>query len=333
MKQAIYAITTACYLLGMGRLNLVCASVLLSLAFSLGAFAQSRTLAVTVDDLPYATGDDAEAVSPSDAATAEEINRKLWSAFRHHHVPVTGFVVQKRVEELGIAAGTRILRKWTNGEFALGNHTYSHPDVNQLSLAQIEDEIVRGEAVFVPLMKQAAKKPECFRFPMNHTGDTKEKQELVRASLSRRGYRLATCTIDNSDYLFNSAYVRMLAKHDEPSIRRLQLEYLSYTGTEIDYYAGLSQQVFGYEPPQVVVLHDNQLNADMIEKLLTLFEKKQYKFVSLETAQSDRAYRIPDTYVTKYGPMWGYRWAAEQGVKVDGRQEPEPPEWILQYGK
>jgi len=317
----------------MGRPNFVCTLVSLSLAWSLGAFAQSRTVAVTVDDLPYATGDDAEAVSPSDAATAEEINRKLLSAFRHHNVPVTGFVVQKRVEELGMAAGTRILREWTYGEFALGNHTYSHPDVNQLSLAQIEDEIVRGETVFVPLMKQAAKKPEFFRFPMNHTGDTKEKHELLSAFLSRRGYRLATCTIDNSDYLFNSAYVRMLTKHDEQSVRKLQQEYLSYTGTEIDYYAGLGKQVFGYEPPQVMVLHDNQLNADMIEQLLTLFEKKQYNFVSLEKAQSDGAYRIPDTYITKYGPMWGYRWAAEQGVKVDGSREPEPPEWILRYRK
>ena len=319
--------------LSMGRLKFVCVSVSLSLAWSLGAFAQSRTVAITVDDLPYAIGDGAQAVSPSDAASAEEINRKLLSAFKHHHVPVTGFVVQKGVEELGVAAGTRILRKWTNGEFDLGNHTYSHPDINQLPLAQIEDEIVRGEAIFIPLMKQAGKKPDFFRFPMNHTGDTKEKHEQVSAFLSRRGYRLAKCTIDNSDYLFNDAYVQMLAKHDELSARKLRLEYISYTAAEIDYYAQLSKQVFGYEPPQVMVLHDNRLNADMIEPLLALFEKKEYKFVSLERVQSDPTYQTPDTYITKYGPMWGYRWAATRGVHVDGRLEPDPPEWILKYGK
>jgi peptidoglycan/xylan/chitin deacetylase (PgdA/CDA1 family) len=317
----------------MGRLKFVCVSVSLSLAWSLGAFAQSRTVAVTVDDLPYAKGNGAVAASLSDAAAAEDINRKLLAAFRHHHVPVTGFVVQKGVEELGIAAGTQILRKWTNGDFDLGNHTYSHPDVNELPLSQIEDEIVQGEALFVPLMKQAAKKPEFFRFPMNHTGDTKEKHEQVAAFLSRRGYRLATCTIDTTDYVFNDAYVRMLAKQDEPSVRKLRLEYLSYTSAEIDYYAELSKQVLGYEPPEVMVLHDNRLNADMIEQLIALFEKKQYKFVSLERAQSDPAYQIPDTYITKYGPMWGYRWAAERGVKVNGRLEPDPPEWILQYNK
>jgi hypothetical protein len=30
--------------------------------------------------------------------------------------------------------------------------------------------------------------------------------------------------------------------------------------------------------------------------------------------------------------MWGYRWARERGVKVDGSLEPEPPKWITDYG-
>jgi len=313
----------------MRSLKFILVLVLLSLLWSLGAFAQNRTVAITVDDLPYAS---AQEVSPSDAVVAQEINRKILSALKRHHAPVTGFVIQKRVEELGVAAGTQILRKWTSGDFDLGNHTHSHPDVNQLSLAQIEEEVIRGETTIGPLMQQAGKKPGFFRFPMNHTGDTKEKHDQVATFLSQRGYRVATCTIDNSDYLFNNAYVRMLDQHDA-SARRLRLEYLSYTNAEIDYYAGLSKQIFGYEPPLVMLLHDNRLNADVIEQLLALFEKKQYKLVSLDRAQSDPAYQIPDTYITKYGPMWEYRWAAERGVKVNGKLEPEPPEWILQYGK
>jgi len=31
--------------------------------------------------------------------------------------------------------------------------------------------------------------------------------------------------------------------------------------------------------------------------------------------------------------MWGYRWAKELGVKVDGRIEPQPPAWVLEYGR
>lgn len=288
-------------------------------------FAQSRTVAITVDDLPYA-GDQA-------AASPTAVNAKLLAAFSGHHVPVTGFVIQKRVEEIGWAQGTAILRDWVRQGFDLGNHTYSHPDVNDLSIEQIEDEIVRGEAIFRPLMKEAGKPGLFLRFPFNHTGDTKAKHDVIAAFLAGRGYKVATCTIDTSDYEFNNAYLKMLAKGDEASAQKLRTEYLAYTSTEIDYYAGLNRKVLGYEPPEVMLLHDNRLNSELMEQILALFEEKQYKFVTLETAQSDPAYQVPDTFVTKFGPMWGYRWASERNVKYDGRLESEPPEWIVNYGK
>jgi hypothetical protein len=142
-----------------------------------GAFAQSRTVAIAVGDLPSA-GD-------PKGASAEAVNAKLLAAFKRHHVPVTGFVIQKRVEE-----------------------------------------IVHGEATVAPLMKEAGKKPEFLRFPYNYTGDTGAKHDAIAAFLSGRGYKLATCTIDTSDYLFNDAYVLMLAKNDAASAQKLRLEYL-----------------------------------------------------------------------------------------------------------
>jgi peptidoglycan/xylan/chitin deacetylase (PgdA/CDA1 family) len=298
-------------------------SAALCLLSSWAVFAQGRTVAITVDDLPYASGIQ---------STGEVVNRKLLAAFRTHHVPVTGFVIQKGVESFG-ASGTRILKEWIGQGFDLGNHTYSHPDINDLSVEQIEQEIVRGESALRPLMKEAGKKLAYFRFPMNHTGDTKVKHDAIAAFLSQRGYRLATCTIDNSDYLFNRTYVRILANNDDVAARKLRLEYLAYTSAEIDYYAALNKQVFGYEPPQVMLLHDNQLNADVIEQVLTLFEEKRYGFVSLGAAQADVAYETADTNITKFGPMWGYRWPKERSVKVNGRLEPDPPKWILEYGE
>jgi peptidoglycan/xylan/chitin deacetylase (PgdA/CDA1 family) len=286
-----------------------------------------------VDDLPYAGGALVVASASEASSTAEMVNRKLLAALQAHHVPATGFVIQKTVESLGPASGPGILREWISRGFDLGNHTYSHSDINGLSEEQIQQEIVRGEFTVGPLMKEFGKKLVYFRFPMNHTGDTREKHDAIAAFLAQRGYRLATCTIDNSDYLFNAAYVQMLANGDGGNAQKLRAEYLAYTSTEIDYYAALNKQVFGYEPPQVMLLHDNRLNADVVEQVLSLFEEKQYRFVSLDTAQADAAYRTPETFITKFGPMWGYRWANERNVKVNGSLESDPPKWILEYGK
>lgn len=295
--------------------------------------AQERRVAITVDDLPYARGSMPTANEAEARAAAKSANAKLLAAFQAHHVPVTGFVIQKSVESLGPPAGAGILQEWIADGFDLGNHTYSHRDLNGLSPEQMEQEILEGESTIRPLMERAGKRIAFLRFPFNHTGDTKLKHDAVAAFLGQHGYRVATCTIDTSDYDFNNAYVRMLANSDKASARKLREEYLAYTSTEIDYYAALNKQVLGYDPPEVMLLHDNRLNADTIGEVLRLFEEKGYRFVSLEAAQSDAAYHIPETYITKFGPMWGYRWARERNVKVNGSLEPDPPKWISDYGK
>ncbi len=296
-------------------------ALLCFVAFALSA--QGRSVAITVDDLPNA--------GAGSAADAEAINKELLAAFQTHQVPVTGFVIQQRVEALGPERGAKILRQWTKQGLDLGNHTWSHSDINDLSVAQIENEIIQGESTIGPLMKEAGKMLEFFRFPMNHTGDTKEKHDAIAAFLAGRGYRLAVCTIDTSDYVFNNAYLLMLAKKDEPKATRLRAEYLAYSETEIDYYAALNKQVLGYEPPEVMLLHGNRLNADTINAILLQFKERGYRFVSLTEALSDPAYGIPETYITKSGMMWGYRWARERSVKVNGKFEKDPPDWVTSY--
>lgn len=292
---------------------------------------QSRSVAITVDDLPYVAN--AEQGSTSDVGSvAKQTNRKLLRTLKRHRVPVTGFVNEQGVGALG-ASGPQILKQWVLQGFDLGNHTYSHPDINLLSVSQIEDEILRGEKTLVPLMEDAGRSAEFFRFPMNHTGDTKTKHDAIAGFLAAHGYKLATCTIDNSDYLFNAAYLRLIANNDHQTAKKLLREYIAYTSLEIDYYASLNKQVLGYEPPQVMVLHDNRLNSETIGSVLRLFERKGYSFVSLGKAQSDAAYGIPDTYITEYGPMWGYRWARERNIQVNGRLEPDPPDWVLALAK
>ena len=287
--------------------------------------AQTRTVALTFDDLPIA--------ATKDPAEAQSVNRALLDALKKHHAPAIGFVNEKTVRELGRDNGKRILEQWVRDGFDLGNHTFSHADLNNITLEQFKQEVVTGENSFRPMLTEVGKTPRYLRFPYNHSGDTGEKHDSVALFLKQRGYQVAACTIDNEDYLFNSAYIQMRAKQDDASAARLRAEYLAYTAVEIDYYVSLHEQVFDREIPQVMQLHANRLNADVIDQILHIFEERQYRFVSLEAAQSDPPYRVPETFVTKFGWMWGYRWAKELGINVDGSLETEPPAWIAQYGR
>ncbi len=293
---------------------------------------QDHTVAMTVDDLPFASGRSGP-LNISEVKEAMEVNEKILQAFGRHGAAATGFVNEQQVKALGIGAGTRILEQWTRPGFDLGNHLYSHPDVNTLSIDEIEEEITRGEVILAALLSNVSRRPKFLRFPYNHTGDTKMKHDAIARFMSAQEYRVAPCTIDSTDYEFNTVYELAHSRHDEQTAARVRVDYIAYTGAEIDWYTALDKQVFGYEPANIMLLHDSALNADTIEQVLALFEKRGYRFVSLAEAVRDPAYVVPETYITKYGPMWGYRWAQELNVKVNGRNEPNPPAWIEQYVK
>jgi peptidoglycan/xylan/chitin deacetylase (PgdA/CDA1 family) len=289
---------------------------------------QQRSVALTFDDLPSA--------DTSDPSEARFINLKILHALDQHHAAAVGFVIESRVQEIGEARGKALLDEWTKRKYDLGNHTFSHIASDKLTAEQFEQGIVKGEASLAAALAKVGKTPRYFRFPQNHTGDTKEKHDAIAAFLAQRGYKLAVCTVENEDFAFNEAYLKMLSSKDRTSAAKLRADYLAYTSTEIDYYAGLQKQLFGREIPHVMVLHVNRLNADLMDELLGLFEQRQYRFVTLDAALSDDAYKTPDNFIprfARYGPMWAYRWAAQFNIQVDGSLEPEPPGWITDYSK
>lgn len=291
----------------------------------------ARTVAVTFDDLPYANAGDPEAPDQPTPDAIRQVNRDILAALKAHNAPATGFVVEKRVEEVG-PLGRQILKDWVDAGLDLGNHTFSHADSNMLDLAAIEKEILDGERSIGPFLFRSATKPRFLRFPYNHIGNTPEKQRAIAELAAKHGYTLAAASIDTSDYLFDRAYEKALAAGDKATAERVVAAYLDHTRTQIAYYAGLNRQVLSYEPPAIMLLHVNRLNAATLDRILALFEEAGYGFTTLEAAQADPAYRKPLTAATKFGPMWGYRWARDNNVKVDGSAEKEPPEWIVKQG-
>ena len=287
------------------------------------AGAQTRSVAITIDDLPVA--------GKANRFEVEVLNSALLKALEKHRAPATVFVNEHGIEDLGLEPGARLLRGWVDKGHDLGNHTYSHADLNKLTIAEFKKEVIRGEATIGNVLKAKRQPVKFFRFPFNHLGDTVEKRNGAVALLAKRGYKIATCTIDNSDYEFARTYQALLTKNEVALAAKLQKEYLAFTAAEIDYYSDLHQKVLGRQTPHVMLLHANKLNAETLDAILTLFEQRNFQFVTLAKAQADRAYDLPVNAVTAYGPMWGYRWAKQRGVKVNGALEPIPPSWILKY--
>src|SRR5215207_5265291 len=185
----------------------------------------TRTMAVTFDDLPYIKRVEGPYVARGRAAT-----EKILKALKKHKAPAVGFVNERMLEVEGQReARIDLLRQWVKNGMILGNHTYSHPDFNRLTVEQFQEEITKGEVVTRQLMKSRQPYQLYFRHPMTHTGDTREKKEAIEKFLTARGYKITPHTIENSDFIFNVPYAQALQKGDEALAKRLREEYLNYT--------------------------------------------------------------------------------------------------------
>jgi peptidoglycan/xylan/chitin deacetylase (PgdA/CDA1 family) len=212
----------------------------------------------------------------------------------------------------------------------LGNHTYSHPDFNRLTIEQFQDEIIEGEVVTRRLMQSHQPYQLYFRHPMTHTGDTQEKKEAIESFLNARGYKVTPHTIENQDYMYNVPYVRALRDKDLKTAERLRRSYLDFTMAATEFAERISPEVFGREIPQVLLVHANAINRDCLDEMLARFAGRGYRFITLDEAMSDPAYETKDKYVGKTGPTWLWRWMKSKGMNVSFKDDPEPPQWVTE---
>jgi peptidoglycan/xylan/chitin deacetylase (PgdA/CDA1 family) len=284
----------------------------------------SRKLALTFDDLPYV----ASAGQPF-LSNAQRTTKQILAVLKQHRGPAIGFVNESKLQGPDSAARIALLQQWLDAGMTLGNHTYSHADVNRLTVEQFEEEILKGEIVTRPLM--AAKKLELryFRHPATHTGDTKEKKEAIETFLAAHGYKVTPHTIENSDFVFTVPYARALQHRDQSQLQHLREAYLDYTIDATEFAENIAPQIFGREVTQTLLLHANDINADCLDEMLQRFESRGYKFVTLDEAMADPAYQTKDTLVSNSGPTWLWRWMRSLGMNLSFKNDPEPPHWVM----
>jgi len=290
------------------------------------AVSARRTVAVTIDDLPFvAHGLPLEAV--------RKLSRELVAALAARKVPAVAFVNENRVFVRGeVDERIALLEEWLDAGMELGNHTWGHPGLTLTPLPQMQDAVVRGEVVTRLLLERRGKTLRWFRHPYTQTGTTKETKDSFEAFLAGRGYAVAPFSIEHEDWVFASADAKLAAEKDEAGRARLLEAYLTNFEARVAYYEERSRALFGREVPQIHLAHANALNARAMPHLLERLERRGYAFVTLDEALADPAWKSPDGYVGKWGPSWLHRFAAARGEDVRAlfRAEPEAPKWVAQ---
>jgi peptidoglycan/xylan/chitin deacetylase (PgdA/CDA1 family) len=274
------------------------------------AAAAGPKVAITIDDLPV------HGPLP-EGETRVGIARKMLAALRAAGVRrAYGFVN-------GAAAGGEpgrdaVLKAWRKARQPLGNHTWSHVNLNEVSVPEYEREIVRNEPLLVRLAGRAGRR--WFRYPFLAEGDDPAKRAEIRRFLAARSYRIAAVTMEFGDYAWNDPYARCAAKGDAAAIAALEKSYLDSARASMRDSRMLAHSLYGRDIPYVLLLHIGAFDARMLPRLLALLREEGFGFISLPAAERDPFYAQDVDPWIPAGPSGLAGRAGARGLNVPPRR-------------
>jgi peptidoglycan/xylan/chitin deacetylase (PgdA/CDA1 family) len=252
--------------------SIVCMGLL---TLSTIAFAETKEIAITLDDLPLVAS---HMNTPGNIQRSTERFDKIIEALKTYQVPATGFVIGGAIEKGQWA----FLEKFKEAGFSLGSHTYSHFNLNSMSSDKYIADVDRADKKLAPIFTS----PKYFRYPYLAEGANKEAKQKVVNYLTAHGYTIAPVTIDSKDYEFNEQLYHVPYRQREAYIHKLKTRYLNFVWNQT---LKAEKRSHGAAAKQILLLHSNLLNSYVLADLLQMYKDHGYTFISLQDALKNPA--------------------------------------------
>ncbi|KTD21575.1 polysaccharide deacetylase family protein [Legionella londiniensis] len=235
--------------------------------------AQERTITITIDDLPFVG---TTHNNPGNLRREEERFLKIMQTLIDHKVPATGFVVAGTIEK----DQWQLLEQFHNAGFVIGNHTFSHANLNRTDANKYMEDIARADEILTPLMLS---RPKYFRYPYlaEGVGETKSK---VRDFLISNDYVVAPVTIDSKDFKFNEQLLAIHWRQRNQYLNSIKQRYLNFIWNQT---LKAEKKAKNGATTQILLIHANLLNSHFLGDVIQMYKDKGYRFVSLDEALSN----------------------------------------------
>ena len=261
-------------------------------------------IAITVDDLPvhgsYPAG-----------VTPRQVSNEMLAALKAHHVPATGFVNAVKVQDEPDTQ--RVLRDWRDAGMLLGNHTWSHRHLSEMTLAEFEQEVTKNEPTLAGLGGRSDWR--WLRYPFLDEGKDAQQRAAAREILAKHGYRVAAVSLSFGDWQWTAPYARCASAHDKRAVAELERMYMAAAREDLQVSRDAAHKLFGRDVPLVLLMHVSAMSARMMPQVIQLYRGAGARFVTLAQAERDPVYRSY-TDLSLPAPPSPQELAQNKGVKL-----------------
>ena len=236
----------------------------------------ATSVVLTIDDGPW--------LEATPMLSAETRNQRLLDAFKAKNVHVVLFA--NGIHGGDTTDGHRWLEIWGKAGHRIANHTYSHPNLNEVSFESFQDDFLKLDAMIRPIPGYWP----MLRFPYQVEGKDSLERKRVQAMLKQFGYKSAPVSIPTYDWVFNGRLHDLLKANPGANIISLKTLYLQHIAAVMDGYRELARELLGRDPIHTILLHHNLLNALVMPDLLRTLEANGWQVVSPEAGYTDPLY-------------------------------------------
>jgi peptidoglycan-N-acetylglucosamine deacetylase len=229
------------------------------------ALAHKKTIAITIDDLPF---------------VGEYRNfhlNMILETMVKQQVPATGFIIASEVRN----NNWDMLHKFRDAGFGLGNHTFSHANLNRLTVEEYIQEIKKADSLLTPVMT----KPKYFRYPYLAMSNGSKRDQIL-CYLAKRHYQVAPITVDSKDFAFNQRLLAVPELKRREYLNELKPFYLDFIWQQTLKAEDHNQYHHNTDQAQILLIHANLLNAYVLPDIINLYKEQGYEFVTLKEALS-----------------------------------------------
>ena len=261
--------------------------LLIIIVFVAVIFSANKKIAITIDDLPIGYSQGLSSVD------IENIFTNVLAILDSFDVKTIGFVKGQTADYYG----KQPLKEFVERGHLIGNHTWSHPDLNNMPVSLYCEEIRICDEYLGDLQGDT----KYFRYPMLHRGNSVEKRDGVYDCLKEMNYTIAPVSIDNDECIFNKNFTDSWAMGDIYSCDSIAQEYLIYMMKQTEYFDSLGYEITGRNIKHILLLHMNLLNSLFLDDLIEEYLKNDYEIITFKEALKDPIYSRKDNYTGNKG--------------------------------